>query len=250
MVVYDETFTVAVLKAKCKELGLPIYGRKKDLIERLNKNKNMTVEVEQSVLKEEGEEEEGEEEEGEEEEVHLHLSPTQSDDEEFKDVSIHHSILESNNEVDYVATVKDSNKRKRIVFDYKRDDTTHESLEAALIVIKEEDYWNKLRARELKFGAKLDYVCRFQECLMKLNVELSNANETAIIWRTTGLHNHTETESNKPQIGINPITKAQVDLLFQSSVVTAKRIQIALRDRVDPYLPKKFESDPNVNSSS
>lgn len=82
-----------------------------------------------------------------------------------------------------------------------------------------------MRARELKFGTKLDYVCRFQECLMKLNVELSNANETAIIWHTTGQHNHNET--NKPQIGINPNTKAQVDNpLYKPGIIVPTRMQI------------------------
>ena len=48
MVLYDEKYTVAVLKDK--ELGLPIYGRKIDLIERLNKqNKPHQVEEEESV---------------------------------------------------------------------------------------------------------------------------------------------------------------------------------------------------------
>ena len=48
MVLYDDTYTVAALKAKCKELGLPIYERKIDLIERLNKqNKPPQVEEEQ-----------------------------------------------------------------------------------------------------------------------------------------------------------------------------------------------------------
>ena len=64
-------YTVVVLKAKCKELGLPVYGRKRDLIEKLNKqNKPPQVEEEDSV----GAAEE------DEDQVQLHLSQSDNDD--------------------------------------------------------------------------------------------------------------------------------------------------------------------------
>ena len=41
MILFDHTFSVAVLKEKCKELGIPCYGRKIDLIKRLNSYKDL-----------------------------------------------------------------------------------------------------------------------------------------------------------------------------------------------------------------
>lgn len=135
MVEYDDNFLVADLKAKCKELGLPIYGRKKDLIIRLNNHK---------------------------------LQENEHESVDFIDVSVNRSIVEpAITEVEYVATTADNDKRKRVVFDYRRDEITHDSLDAASNVIATEGNWNKFRTRTLKSGTKIDYYCRHQGCLMR-----------------------------------------------------------------------------------
>lgn len=37
---YDLSLSIETLKKSCKKLGLPVYGRKKDLIARLKKHTN------------------------------------------------------------------------------------------------------------------------------------------------------------------------------------------------------------------
>ena len=63
------------------------------------------------------------------------------------------------------------------------------------------------------------------------------------IWVDDNEHNH---ETTKKEFGINEATKKQIEFLFKSGVKTAARIKNVLRDCLDPFRPKKLESDPDI----
>lgn len=79
---------------------------------------------------------------------------------------------------------------------------------------------------------------------MRLSIQYEQKN--SIIWRTTYIV-HILLQQIVAQVGINPITKKQIDHLYKSSVTTAKSILIPLCDSVNPILPKRFETDHDVN---
>ncbi|RNA31372.1 hypothetical protein BpHYR1_017743 [Brachionus plicatilis] len=44
----------------------------------------------------------------------------------------------------------------------------------------------------------------------------------------------------------NDVTKKTIEMLYKSSVTTATRIKYALRERLEPIKPKKFEMDAEI----
>jgi hypothetical protein len=58
----------------------------------------------------------------------------------------------------------------------------------------------------------------------------------------------TSTSKKKQKKGINEITKAQIALCYSKRLTTASFIIIELRDRKRQFLPKKYETDENVNN--
>lgn len=217
-------------KKKCKELGLPFYGRKKDIIDRLNNHKPPKI-VDDN------------DENDEEERLQLSESDDNEDDENFRDVSLHRSVLEPS--WPEQETRPDKQKQPRAVYDYRRDVTTYTNIDEARDKIKAEDSWKKHRTRDSKNGVKIDYDCKYSACKMRLFIQLVETNESTIIWRTTGEHSHVESE--KTQFGMNAVTKGEIEILYKSSVNTSKRIQNALRDRENPHMPKKFLQDQDVS---
>ncbi|CAF0968322.1 unnamed protein product [Brachionus calyciflorus] len=115
------------------------------------------------------------------------------------------------------------------------------------------EYGKRVKASYIKFEEFLNLeaaVARLEEspfcgksCPKLAYILLHQDDDTASIWYNSTEHDHT---SEKYSSGINEVTKKQIEVLYKSFVNTATRIRLALRDRSEPYLPKKFESDPNL----
>ena len=64
----------------------------------------------------------------------------------------------------------------------------------------------------------------------------------------TAEHQHDDTRQFS---GINPITKAQIDIIFkQQRLVTASNIIMLLRELNEPFLPKVKIEDPDIPNES
>lgn len=144
--------------------------------------------------------------------------------------------------------VNGDGKRRRVILDYKRDPVNYATFREAQIVLQSERQWQMKRKRETKkAGAKLEYRCKFEGCRMRANIQMNPLDNTAIIWRTVGEHVGHDDTRGRPA-GINQVTKDQIDKLFHlKSITTAKRILFALQELMEPFLPKKSSTDPDVS---
>ncbi|RMZ96531.1 hypothetical protein BpHYR1_054371, partial [Brachionus plicatilis] len=105
---------------------------------------------------------------------------------------------------------------------------------AAIARLEECLDWKFQRDRETKIAGK--------SCPKLAYILLHQEDDTSSIWYNAVDHDHT---SEKTNFGINEITKKQIEVLYKSSVNTATRIRLALRERFEQYLPKKFDVDPD-----
>jgi hypothetical protein len=255
MVKFDESYLIKDLQAKCKELGLSYGGRKIEIIKRLNDYyKNSSIDL-NLVLEEEDEASEQHDEAPEQ-----HDETVDEDDEtvEEDDVLVPVPIApmhenendedkDDDNEEEDDVVVSTKGKRKPVFYDHYKPTPDFNPVfenEADAKALMASLGYRFERPRMTKEGVKDFYKCKASyECKRKMYILYHDTDQKVSVWVDNNEHMH---ESTKKSIGINDITKKQIDILYKSSVNTASRIKIALREREEEFKPKKFDNDPSV----
>ncbi|CAF1075516.1 unnamed protein product [Brachionus calyciflorus] len=151
-----------------------------------------------------------------------------------------HNEHESDSE-EHDVIVNENSKRVNCVYFI---DGEYDSGESAKSRIEQEGFWKFLRFRLTKEGLKEIYYCNTSsECKKKIYILYHEESTNVSIWSRNIEHDH---PSEKKKFGINNVTKKTIEMLYKSSVTTATRIKYALRERLEPFKPKKFENDPET----
>ena len=245
MVKFDESYLIKDLQAKCKELGLSYGGRKIEIIKRLNdyyKNSSNDLNL---VLEEEDEASEQHDEAPEQ-----HDETVDEDDEtvEEDDVLVPVPIApmhenendedkDDDNEEEDDVVVSTKGKRKPVFYDHYKPTPDFNPVfenEADAKALMASLGYRFERPRMTKEGVKDFYKCKASyECKRKMYILYHDTDQKVSVWVDNNEHMH---ESTKKSIGINDITKKQIDILYKSSVNTASRIKIALTVLPNGYL--------------
>lgn len=225
---FNQTWKVVDLQNECKKLKISYAGRKSDLVKRLNDFKLINHDEVQSD----------------------NSSETGNMTDELIDIDVNNLTNDDmepgvdNEDNDDEDDIELENKNgKRVRFMYTRDED-FPSLDLAMKKLEDYSIWKFHRNRTTKDGLKKCFVCSGGKfCQKSAYILLHADDETTSIWFSSVDHDHS---SMKNFFGINEVTKKQIEILYKSSVNTATRIRLALRERVEPLMPKKFETDQDV----
>ncbi len=215
------------LQEKCRELGLKAYGTKAQMVERINKELEVSdiENIESLMLNPDNADHD----------PALILEASSDDDEDtIKDVPIRRDSNESNAEDESLETIDgdDGNnkmKRKRIIAPYKKLQEFHNKDDAIYHLMTTFDTWKFFRRRDTIEGIKDCYVCKNKNCKKKCYILHTDEVETVTLWVNEHEHEH-EKENIEKDWGINSQTKIEIEKLFKSQVTGASKIIYALRD--------------------
>jgi hypothetical protein len=261
-----ENFKLDELKKKCIEFGLKTYGTKQALCDRLNKygaqnNAPSPPEIatNNALLAPETatnpatnppsppETTSNNPTTSKASSATLEPEPETDDEIELHDV-LHNESEEDDDFEDLEEVIEGSNKRKkiRIRLEYLREPNNYENKESALAQIESENTWYFDRFRPTIHGDKQSYVCKHRsgDFLMRLYILMHQNNESCSIWRTNMGHEHSE--KVQTDRGLNLTTRQQIDQIYSQNTKTPLLIYLALRQRMEPILPKRFDNDEEV----
>ena len=236
MKIYDDSAKVKDLKDACKAVGLNANGKKVDLIERLNEYEVIRSEVEATearLISENAAGNAGDELDSTDGIVDIPINKTaDGDDDDY--------VPEADDDDDDME--KNANgKRVRPV--YLQEGPSVESPEEAEKMLIAEDTWNK-RSKPLMTheGQKWWWMCK--KCSKKCYILFHVHDNSVSIWTSSSIHD-VDKHAHVPRrrYGLNPITKQQIDLLYEAGTKTASRILTQLRKKKEQYMPKKMLSN-------
>jgi hypothetical protein len=217
---YNASWKVVDLQKEAKRLKISYSGTKSELIQRLNKRLKI------------------EEKEVEVEEIEA-PNEDKSEELELQEVSIREQEVE---EPEPENVINKNGKRVRGVYAPFKTFTT----ENGAIDFMISENWIKQRDRYTKrSGRKWWYNCKF--CSVNAYILLNRDDEDFTVYMSNLEHEHTNTEIKK-KAGIDEFTKQQIHLIYAKKMTTATLILMELRVRNQQFLPKKYESDPDVEN--
>jgi hypothetical protein len=193
---------VTELQAKLKSLNLPYYGKKSDLIQRLNKHhgsENIADTSEELLSMDEDQIEE---------------IPSQSSQ----------AIQQISNQ-----------KRGRDAGKSYLFEACFHSKDDAIDFIDNEDVWSKADKRETKHGVKRFYKCKFRKssnCYASLCLLYHATDSNVTLSRSIVQHN----DHKEPSRGIPEAIKQQIKALYEQKITQPKSIQESL----EKSFPKTF----------
>jgi hypothetical protein len=240
-----ENLKVVELQKICKQYKISYAGRKQQLIDRLNEHdhKQQVAQAAAAQLNNnQADDDDGSDSDGSE------SDESQESDEEDPNESSGDSFvlnpvqIESESETSHTSSSSEEHhviaangKRKKIFQTYDQHDI-FDSLDLAREHMKNEAKWNKNRQKSTDEGVKLWYTCKVKSCSLKAYILLHQSDQRVSIWYSDSEHQHDNVQPKKKP-GLNPITKHQIRILFQTGVTQPKRIQKALRLRFNETMP-------------
>jgi hypothetical protein len=235
----DVSWKISDLKKECSKYKLPTYGTKAVLVKRIKEY------LKENVKEFDGEDQVNEDHDDENalNECTINLSNNNNNDNnsnKCQSESLDDDSLDDEDDENNVDQINQNGKRVRLTKLHEFEKHC-ETLEQAEEIIASENTWNFQRTRRTTEGLKYVYYCKAQ-CDSKLYILLDN-DDLISIWRNNIDHDH----QTKKSFGINKITKLEIAKLVTSNK-TPTRILNALRERFEPYLPKKKETDEFVNN--
>ena len=249
----SQKVTLKSLQAQCTAYGLKTYGTKETLLNRIKEHEASVEEKPNNTASNESSSElnlEMQDDDDDDDFDDDYHEKEESDDDEIIEVQIRtqhnemdlgsNSSTTSSVDESYEKVDTNSKKRTRVVSIFSLFQT-YNNKESALDTIRADNTWNKERLRDTTDGIKETYQCKIRDCKRKCYLLFNSDSEQVSLWYNDQVHKH-DCEKAQP-LGMNAITKNEVEKLYRNKVVYPSRILSAFREMSEKLIPNPDKKD-------